>query len=112
MSAQGEFSPVISVQVVPVTGGRQIAWGSSAVDSLSRRLDDLKDAIAAGGSAVAESLPALPEASGWRVKEVTGTFGLTLTAEAGVILSKASAEATMEVSVTFERHPNQEAVSQ
>lgn len=108
MSEQEKFSPVISIQVVPVSGGRQIAWGSSAVESLSRRLDDLKEAIAAGGSAVAESLPTLSEAPGWRVKEVSGTFGLTLTAEAGVILSKASAEATMEVSVTFERHTNHE----
>ena len=37
------------------------------------------------------------------IKEVAASFGITLTAEAGVILSKASAEATFEVTVTFAR---------
>jgi hypothetical protein len=105
--AAEEAETVVSVQVVPITGGRQIAWGSSAVDKLERRLDDLKDAIAAGGKAIAESLPSLSTTPGWQVKEVSGSFGVTLTAEAGVILSKASAEATLEVSVTFERVPSQ-----
>lgn len=33
------------------------------------------------------------------------TFGLTLAAEAGVILSKASAEASFEVTLSVERVP-------
>ena len=34
---------------------------------------------------------------------MSASFGITLTAEAGVIVSKASAGATFEVSVTFTR---------
>jgi Trypsin-co-occurring domain 1 len=102
--------PAISVQVVPIAGGRQIGWGTSVVENLGDRISDIKDAIAAGGRAIAESLPD-HGLSGWTVKEVTGSFAVTLTAEAGVILSKASAEATVEVSVTFERNAIQETSS-
>ena len=91
------------VQVVPVDGGREISWGSNRVQNLADRLDDVKAAIAAGARAVADSLPGLPMASGWAVDEVTGSFGLSLTAEAGVILTKASVETTFEVTVTFKR---------
>ena len=91
------------MQVVPVENGREISWGSGQVQNLADRLQDIKAAIASGASAVADSLEALPRAPGWRVKEVSGSFGLSLAAEAGVILTKASAETTFEVTVTFER---------
>ncbi len=45
-------------------------------------------------------MEAMPHASGWRVEEVSGSFGLSLAAEAGVVLTKASAETTFEVKVT------------
>jgi hypothetical protein len=52
---------------------------------------------------VAKSLQSLAAPEGWRLGEVSASFGITLTAEAGVIVSKASAGATFEVSVTFTR---------
>jgi hypothetical protein len=52
---------------------------------------------------VADSLPGLPSADGWRLGEVPGSFGISLPAEAGVILTKGSAGVTFEVTVTFER---------
>ena len=73
------------------------------MQNLADRLEDVKAAIAAGARAVADSLPGLPMASGWAVDEVTGSFGLSLTAEAGVILTKASVETTFEVTVTYKR---------
>jgi hypothetical protein len=91
------------VQVVPVKGGREISWGSNQVQNLADRLEDVKAAIAAGARTMVDSLPGLPMASGWAVDEVTGSFGLSLTAEAGVILTKASVETTFEVTVTFKR---------
>ena len=91
------------VQVVPVDAGREISWGSNRVQNLADRLEDVKAAIAAGARAVADSLPGLPMASGWALDEVTGSFGLSLTAEAGVILTMASVETTFEVTVTFKR---------
>ena len=89
------------VQVVPVDAGREISWGSNRVQNLADRLEDVKAAIAAGARAVAESLTGLPTAAGWELDEVTGSFGLSLTAEAGVILTKASVETTFEVTVTY-----------
>lgn len=93
----------VLVQVVELDEARQIGWGSNLAESLNSRLEDVRAAIVDGAGAVAQGLPGLPTAQGWQVKEVTGTFGLSLTAEAGVVLSKASTEATFEVSVTFER---------
>ena len=92
----------VLVQVVPVESGREIKWGSNKVQSIADRLEDIKAAIASGSAAVANSLETLPHPSGWRVSEVSGSFGLSLVAEAGVILTKASAEATFEVTVTFQ----------
>lgn len=96
-----ESNPVL-VQVVEVRAGREIGWGANLADSLKDRLDDIRTAIAAGAKTVAESLHNLPSAEGWNLSEVTASFGITLAAESGVILSKASGEATFEVNVTFQ----------
>ena len=52
---------------------------------------------------MASSLISLPTAETSQVKEVLASFGITLAAEAGVLLSKASTEAAFDVSVTFQR---------
>ena len=46
---------------------------------------------------------AIPEDELHVLGEVSAKFGITLTAEAGVIVSKASAGATFEISVKFTR---------
>jgi hypothetical protein len=97
-----ESHPVL-VQVVDVRAGREIGWGTNLADNLRDRLDDIRTAIAAGAKTVAESLHSLPAAEGWRLGEVSASFGITLAAESGVILSKVSGEATFEVTVTFQR---------
>jgi hypothetical protein len=56
-----------------------------------------------GAKAVADSLEGLPGTKGWRLGEVSASFGIPLTAEAGVILSKASAGATFEVTILYKR---------
>ena len=94
--------PVL-VQVVDVQEGREIAWGANAATRLTDRLDDIRGAVAAGTRAVAAGLTDLPATEQWHVNQVSTTFGITLTAEAGVLLSKAGAEATFEVTVTFQR---------
>jgi hypothetical protein len=91
------------VQVVPVDAGREIGWGSNLVAAFRDRLADVREAVMAGAGAVADSLPGLPSAQGWQLGEVSGSFGICLTAEGGVILTKASAAATFEVTVTFQR---------
>src|SRR4051812_14727776 len=84
--------------------GREIAWGAPNVaESLDRRLGDIRLAITSGAAALAESLPGLPAAEGWELGEVSASFGVTLTAEAGALITKASAEATFEVTISFQR---------
>jgi hypothetical protein len=100
-----EMPEKILVQVVPLEATGEISWGSGVTDQLERRLDDIRGAIAAGAKAVAGSLGSLPAAKGWRLGEVEASFAITLTAEAGVILSKASAGATFEVKVLYTREP-------
>jgi hypothetical protein len=102
MSEPGAAGKVL-VQVVPVEAGREIGWGSSQVAAFRDRLSDVREAVMSGARAVADSLPGLPSADGWRLSEVSGSFGICLTAEGGVLLTKASAAATFEVTVTFQR---------
>jgi Trypsin-co-occurring domain 1 len=103
MSEPGLGADTVLVQVVPVESGREIGWGSSTVEAFRDRFEDVREAVVSGTRAVADSLPGLPSAEGWQLNEVSGSFGICLTAEAGVILTKASAAATFEVTVTFQR---------
>jgi hypothetical protein len=93
----------VLVQVVSSNEGRQIEWGSNLAERLADRMDDITGAITEGVHVVTQSLRQLPSTEHWTANEVTVTFGITLTAEAGVILSKASAETSFEVSVTLKR---------
>jgi hypothetical protein len=72
-------------------------------EGLADRQDDIRGAIEAGSQTVANSIESLPSPPGWRLSEVSAKFGITLTAEAGVIVSRASAGATFEVPVKFTR---------
>jgi hypothetical protein len=94
---------MVLVQVVPVDEGREIGWGESTAEQLRNRLEDIRLAVKEGAKAVADSLEGLPDTKGWQLGEVSAKFGVTLTAEAGVILSRASAGATFEVTVFFKR---------
>ena len=102
MSDLGSAGEVL-VQVVPVDGGREIGWGSNRVAVFRDRLADVREAVVSGAQAVADSLGGLPSAEGWRLHEVSGSFGISLTAEGGVILTKATAGTTFEIIVTFQR---------
>jgi Trypsin-co-occurring domain 1 len=101
-SAAGADGEIL-VQVVPTQGGRQISWGSGKAELLAARVSDLRAAIESGVSSLSESIPSLTSPAGWQLSEFKGTFGITLAAEAGVILSKASAEAAFDVEITFKR---------
>ncbi|GGL95916.1 CU044_2847 family protein [Nakamurella endophytica] len=93
----------ILVRVVPAVGDRSPAVAGELVERLADRLDDVRAAITDGARTVAQSLTDVPAAAGWELAEVTGSFGLTLTAQAGVILARGSVESTLEVTVTFRR---------
>jgi hypothetical protein len=102
MANADDLHPVL-VQVVPVDGGREIGWGDGVAEWLRDRLADIHEAMRDGSAAIGGGLRHLAQPDGWRVDEVTATFGIALAAEAGVILGKASGEATFEVCVTYRR---------
>jgi hypothetical protein len=97
--------PRIYVPVVEISdGGREIGWNSNVSEMLLARVDDIRDAIRAGAASISTGLADLPVVADWHVDQVEASFGITLAAEAGVILSKGSAEATFDVTITFARN--------
>ncbi|WP_030567570.1 CU044_2847 family protein [Streptomyces aureocirculatus] len=93
----------VETVALDAVGTRQIASRSRATALLDGRAAELEEAIVQASAIAQDSLAQVPERSGWQVSGMQVTFGLTLAAEAGVILSKASAEASFEVTLTVER---------
>jgi len=96
---------VVRVETVELdaSGSRQIAARRRATELLQDRRADIESAIAEATSIVETSAASDEQRGPWRIKTIEATFGLTLAAEAGVILSKASTEASFEVTITVER---------
>ncbi|ONK12593.1 CU044_2847 family protein [Streptomyces sp. MP131-18] len=84
-------------------GARQIGARSRSSELLGDRAADVQAAIVQASDIARRALAQTPARDGWGVSSVEVTFGLTLAAEAGIILSKASAEASIEVTLTVER---------
>ena len=95
----------VETVALDTAGNRQIASRTRATSSLTERASEIEEAIVQASSIAQQSLAQIPERDGWRIASLDVTFGLTLAAEAGVILSKASAEASFEVTLTVERTP-------
>ncbi|MEH6375101.1 CU044_2847 family protein [Streptomyces sp. KLMMK] len=97
--------PLVRVETVELDaqGSRQISSRTRRTASLEERSEELEQAITSASSIAQDALARIPERDGWRVGSLQVTFGVTLAAEAGVILSKASAEASFEVTLTVER---------
>jgi len=103
MDGTGPERVWVQVIDVDVAADREVTFGRNLAQELGDREADIRGAIEAGSASVAKSLQSLAAPEGWRLGEVSASFGITLTAEAGVIVSKASAGATFEVSVKFSR---------
>lgn len=83
--------------------GREIGWGSNLAERLEDRAEDIRRGVESAARMVTNSIKTLPHPDGWTLGEVTAAFGVTLTAEAGVLVSKAGAGATFDVTLTFAR---------
>lgn len=84
-------------------GTRQIGSRQRTTQLLQERRGDIEAAVGEACEIVQGSVAKVEARQGWRVGSLEAKFGLTLGAEAGVIVSKASAEASFEVTVTIER---------
>ncbi|MFJ2008555.1 CU044_2847 family protein [Streptomyces chartreusis] len=100
-----EDVPVVRVETVEVDarGSRQIGSRARLAAPLSERSGEVQEAILQAAGIAQDSLSQTPDRHGWSVSSMQVVFGITLAAEAGVILSKASAEASFEVTLTIER---------
>ena len=98
-------APSVRVETVELNGNgaRQIGPRTRRSAPLADRADELQSAIVQASAIAQNSLAQVPQHNGWSVSGMEVTFGITLAAEAGVILSKASAEASFEVTLTVER---------
>jgi hypothetical protein len=96
---------VVRVETVELdaAGSRQISSKYKSTALLQERREEIQEGIRAAVDLVRDSLSEDKAKDGWRVSSVEATFGITLSAEAGVILTRASAEASFEVTLTVER---------
>jgi hypothetical protein len=85
------------------SGTRQIGPKVRTASLLRDRRDDIEAAVSEASSIVQDSVARIEDKGGWHLRSIEAKFGLTLAAEAGVILSRASAEASFEVKITIER---------
>jgi hypothetical protein len=85
------------------SGTRQIKQRSRTTALLRDRADDIESAVQEASEIVQGSVAKVQDKDGWQMKSVEVKFGLVLAAEAGVVLSRASAEASFEVTLTIER---------
>ncbi len=95
--------PLVDVRVDVVSldrrGHRQIAPRERLTVELANRRAEIESAVALASDIVQASAAKVSTEGGWGIQELEAKFGLTLTAEAGVLLTKASAEATFEVTI-------------
>ena len=97
--------PKVRIETVQLnqSGTRQISSKTRTTELLQDRRDDIEAAVCEASNIIQDSVVKVEDKGGWRVKSLEAKFGITLSAEAGVILSRVSAEASFEVTVTIER---------
>jgi Trypsin-co-occurring domain 1 len=98
------LEPEVLVETVRLdsSGSRQIGSKSRTTALLRDRRAEIEAAVREASTIVQNSADA-PSKDGWGVTKLEAKFGLTLAAEAGVVLSRASAEASFEITITIQR---------
>lgn len=102
--AEANVPGLAEVVVVDLAAGRQIS-AARLPERLSDRSAEIGTAIQEGVKAVLDGVRGEMGNSSWRADELCASFAITLKAETGVIISKAAASATLEVSVVFRKRP-------
>lgn len=70
---------------------------------MADRRDDISAAVGQAAGLVCSSADEIEDREGWRLASLEATFGIKLTADAGVILTRVGAEASLEIKLTVER---------
>lgn len=95
----------ILVETVEVgsDGNRQISRRLKTSELLSERREDIEAAIAEAVDVVQKSMDCAPDQPHWQVSKLEASFGIKLKADAGVILTRVSGEASFDLKITIER---------
>jgi hypothetical protein len=98
--------PKVLVETLQIdsSGTRQIGQKTRGIAPLRDRRQDIEAAVREASEILQDSVAKVEDEDkpSWRFKSLEAKFGLTLGVEAGVILSKASAEASFEITITIE----------
>lgn len=96
--------PVVQVEVFEVGSAtnRPVRGRGSATESLESRKDEIEAAIALAVELSKSAMVAGEDAT-LKVSEIVATIGIVLKAEAGVVLTKAGAEASLEFTIKVSR---------
>lgn len=95
----------IRVEVFPTDDSdfRQIGPNRRLTTLLRERADDINTAVREISTMLRNSVSDEPDDDGFRVSTVTSTFGLSLATTGGVVVTRATAEVSLEVTLTIER---------
>ncbi|MFC6018832.1 CU044_2847 family protein [Plantactinospora solaniradicis] len=100
-------APVRVEVFAPDDDFRQIGPSRRVTTLLRERTDEIGTAVREISTmlrnAVADESTDRPADDGWQISTVTSTFGLSLATTGGVVVTKASAEVSFEVTLTIER---------
>ena len=98
-----KFDVRIETVELDESGTRQIRARHRTTALLQERRGEIDAAVREACEIVQASATKVDTRDGWGISSLEAKFGLVLAAEAGVILSRASAEASLEIKVTIER---------
>ena len=101
----GDSKVLIRVEALD-RSGRQIGWEANLAEAIRSRRDDITRGIAAATEVISSSITAVANPDGWSLDSVEAKFGITLGTEGSVIISKATVEASFEVTVCYRRDPD------
>ena len=85
------------------SGRRQTGQRGRTTALLRDRAGDLETAVEEASAIIQTSDTKVQDKDAWQMKSVGVKFGLVLIAETGVVLSRASAEESFEVTLTIVR---------
>ena len=97
--------PDVRVEIVELShrDGRQISDVGRVTASLRERRKDIEAAIAEAADLLRSAMIITRE-SGWDVSDLKARFGITLTAEASIIVGRASSEAAFDIEIAINRN--------
>lgn len=93
----------VLIETAQLDSSRQISPKLRTTALLRDRRADIETAVEEASAIMQGSVTNVAGKDGWSVTRLEAKFGLILAAEAGVILTKASAEASLEITITIER---------